>query len=209
MLRIPSPTGLARSIRGPRGQARSRQPPTILNEVPAPLPVPNALPERVAPSSLFPGGGACLSGHRRLVRGGGACLTLSLIPGADVLRLRSLVQGGGACLSGHRHRRLVRGGGACLTLSLIPGADVLRLRSLVRGLVTSRRRSAGTGAHGHGDEDGDGDGDGGITGSRGLGLAVVRSLAVGGPAGRVGAGPGGFAGWQPVASSSPGWPPQW
>ena len=165
MLRIPSPTGLARSIRGPRGQARSRQPPTILNEFPAPLPVPNALPERVAPSSLFPGGGACLSGHRRLVRGGGACLTLSLIP----------------------------------------GADVLRLRSLVRGLVTSRRRSAGTGAHGHGDEDGDG----GITGSRGLGLAVVRSLAVGGPAGRVGAGPGGFAGWQPVASSSPGWPPQW
>jgi hypothetical protein len=177
VLRIPTPTGLARSIRGPRGQARSRQPPTILNEFPAPLPVPNALPERVAPSSPFPGGGAC----------------------------PSLFPGGGACLSGHRHRRLVRGGGACLTLSLIPGADVLRLRSLVRGLVTSRRRSADTGAHGHGDEDGDG----GITGSRGLGLAVVRRLAVGGPAGRVGAGPGGFAGWQPVASSSPGWPPQW
>ena len=149
---------------------------------------------------LFPGGGVFLS----LVRGGGVFpslgmltgrgASLSLFPGGGVFPSRRQFPGGAAWLNLRLNLRL-SGGGWCGDggLSLRPGlrrAPAPNMRPeppAPRSLVPC----------------------GDTPSALRLGGAVVRSPAAGGPAGRAGAGPDGFAGWPPVASSSPVWPRPW
>lgn len=153
---------------------------------------------------VFPSLGVLMGRGASLVRGGGVFpsrgmlmgrgASLSLFPGGGVFPSRRQFPGGAAWLNLRLNLRLSGGGwwgdGG---LSLRPGLrrapapnmrpEPLAPRSLVPcGDTPSALR---------------------------LGGAVVRSPAAGGPAGRAGAGPGGFAGWPPVASSSPVWPRRW